>query len=363
VVAATPGAAELPAAAPLSGEPTVVTIRPASAALVLFFVGAVAFFSVSAPRFATTTNVENLMSGFSFVAILAMGQAFPILVRGIDLSIGAIVGVVGMIVFDLTLIFHVPGYVILPTALVVGALAGVLNGALIVFLRLQPFIATLATLAAYRGLIYSISGRQLVPGLTTTPIRDPWIIGVETYFDIGGRLGISKLLPMPWFPLSFFIMLVVFAVLQTLLLKTRFGRDIYAVGGNYEAARLAGIDARWVTVVAYAIAGLCAAITALIMVARFTTSTEALGTGMELTAIASAVIGGVSLTGGVGSMFGPALGAFLLGAVLLGLTLEGVPQFVQQITTGAVLLAAVGYDRLLLLRRQGSQAIGPVEAE
>lgn len=157
-------------------------------------------------------------------------------------------------------------------------------------------------------------------------------------------------------------MLAVFACLQTLLLKTRFGRDIYAVGGNCEAARLAGVDVRWVTVAAYAIAGFCAAIAALIMVARFTTSTEALGTGMELTAIASAVVGGVSLTGGVGSMFGPALGAFLLGAVLLGLTLEGVPQFVQQITTGVVLLAAVGYDRLLLLRGQGSRAIAPAEA-
>ena len=136
------------------------------------------------------------------------------------------------------------------------------------------------------------------------------------------------------------------------MLKTRFGRDLYAVGGNIEAARLAGINTGRTIVAAYAIAGFCAAVTALIMVARFTTSTEALGTGMELTAIAAAVIGGVSLTGGVGSMFGPALGAFLLGAVLLGLTLMGVPQFVQQVLTGVILLAAVGYDRLSALRRQ-----------
>jgi ribose/xylose/arabinose/galactoside ABC-type transport system permease subunit len=147
-------------------------------------------------------------------------------------------------------------------------------------------------------------------------------------------------------------MLAIFAVLQTVLLKTRFGRDIYAVGGNYEAARLAGIRVRTVTVAAYAIAGGCAAVAALIMVARFTTATEALGTGMELTTIAAAVIGGVSLTGGIGTMFGPTLGAFLLGAILVGLTLQGVPQFVQQIITGGILLAAVGYDRLLLLRRK-----------
>jgi ribose/xylose/arabinose/galactoside ABC-type transport system permease subunit len=339
-----------------------MTLRATTAALILFFAATVAFFCLTAPRFATANNIENLMSGFSFAAILAMGQAFPILVRGIDLSIGAIVGVVGMVVFDLTQILHVPGYVILPAALAAGALAGVLNGMLIVRLRLSPFIATLATLAAYRGFVYAISGRQLVPGLTTTPITDPWIAGIETYFDLGGELGLTRFVAFPWFPLSFFIMLALFAVFQTVTLATRFGRDLYAVGGNAEAARLAGVNVNGTIIAAYAIAGFSAAVTALIMVARFTTSTEALGTGMELTAIAAAVIGGVSLTGGIGSMFGPALGAFLLGAVLLGLTLMGVQQFVQQIITGLILLAAVGYDRLLALRRQRRPTANLAEA-
>lgn len=332
--------------------------RPATAALLLFFAVTIAFFCAAAPGFASASNVENLMSGFSFVAILAMGQTFPILVRGIDLSIGAIAAVVGMVVFDLTLIFHVPGYAILPLALLVGALAGTLNGALIVVLKLQPFIATLATLAAYRGLTYSISGRQLVAGLTTKPITDPWIVGIESYFDLGGWLGLAGRLATPWFPLSFFLMLALFAAFEVLLLGTRFGRDLYAVGGNHEAARLAGINNAMVIVVAYTIAGFCAAVAALIMVARFTTATEAMGSGMELTSIAAAVIGGVSLAGGIGSMFGPVIGAFLLGAVLIGLTLLGVPQFVQQIITGAILLVAVGYDRLLAARRQAQLAIG-----
>jgi ribose/xylose/arabinose/galactoside ABC-type transport system permease subunit len=291
-----------------------------------------------------------------------MGQAFPILVRGIDLSIGATVALVGMVVFDLALILNVPGYVILPVALAVGAAAGALNGVLVVVLRLQPFIATLATLAAYRGLVYTISGRQLVPELSTTPIRDPWIIGIENYFDVGGWLGLSAIMPMPWFPMSFFLMLAIFVIFQVVLLRTRFGRDLYAVGGNVEAARLAGINVGAVTIAAYAIAGLCAAVCALIMVARFTTSTEAMGMGMELTAIAAAVIGGVSLAGGIGSMFGPAVGAFLLGAVLLGLTLMGVPQFVQQIITGVILLVAVGYDRLLVLRRRRKLEMTVAEA-
>ncbi len=336
--------------------------RPATIALVVFFVATLAAFWIYAPRFGTATNMENLMAGFSFVAILAMGQAFPILLRGIDLSIGAIVALVGMAVFDLTLIFQVPGYIIILAALLVGALAGALNGALIVYLRLQPFIATLATLATYRGLVYSISGRQLVPGLSTTPITDPWLRGLETYLDVGAWTGLSKLLPMPWFPLSFFLMLGVFVVLQILLLTTRFGRDIYTVGGNAEAARLVGINVGRITMAAYAISGLCAAVAALIMVARFTTATEAMGMGMELSAIAAAVIGGVSLAGGIGSMFGPALGAFLLGAVLLGLTLLGVQQFVQQIITGLILLAAVGYDRLLFLQRERRRAANMGEA-
>lgn len=157
---------------------------------------------------------------------------------------------------------------------------------------------------------------------------------------------------MPWIPLSFFLMLIVFAAFQVLLLMTRFGRDIYAVGGNEEAARLAGIRTNLVIMAAYSLAGFAAAITALIMVARFTTSTEALGTGMELTAIAAAVIGGVSLAGGTGSIFGPILGAFLMGAILIGLTLLGIGQFVQQIITGVILLAAISNDRLLAIRRR-----------
>jgi ribose/xylose/arabinose/galactoside ABC-type transport system permease subunit len=326
--------------------------RPATLALLLFFVLTAGFFCLFAPRFATASNMENLMSGFSFVAILAIGQSFPILLRGIDLSIGAIVALTGMIAFDLTLIFHVPGYFVVLLALAAAAVAGAVNGLLIVYLRLQPFIATLATLAAYRGLVFSISGRQLVPELSTTPITDPWITGLETYFDVGSALGISNYVHMPWFPLSFFVLLALLLAFHMLLHATRLGRDMYAVGGNQEAARLAGINTRKVTILAYAFSGLCAGIAALLLIARLTTATEALGNGMELNAIAAAVIGGVSLQGGTGSVFGPAIGSFLLGVVLIGLTLLGVSQFVQQILTGAILLAAVGYDRLLVIRRQ-----------
>ena len=231
--------------------------RPATLALLLFFAATFLLFSLFAPRFASAGNIENLMSGFSFLAILAIGQAFPILVRGIDLSIGAIVALAGMVTFDLSLIFGLPGYVVIPLALLAATAAGALNGALVVFLRLPPFIATLATLAAYRGLVYSISGRQLVP----SPIDDAdhGTRGSRDWRAIstsGAGTGLSNFVRMPWFPLSFFIMLGLLVVLQFVLVATRFGRDIYAVGGNDEAARLAGMKVGRIVVAAFAISGL-----------------------------------------------------------------------------------------------------------
>jgi len=334
--------------------------RATTVALLVLLAAAFAIASVFAPRLLTASNVENLMAGFSFVAILAIGQSFPILLRGVDLSIGAIVALAGMVTFDLALIWHVPGWLVIPAALVTATLAGALNGVLIVVLRLAPFVATLATLGAYRGLVFAISGRQLVPGLSTTPIRDPWITGLETWFDVGDALGLTDTLRLPAVPLQFVVMLVLLLLLQVVLRATSFGRNVYAVGGNHEAARLAGIATGRTTIAAYAISGLCAGVAALLLVARLTTSTEALGTGMELTAIAAAVMGGVSLVGGCGALIGPALAAFLLGAILISLTVLGVSQFVQQILTGAILLAAIAYDRLLLVR--GRRAEGSAGA-
>jgi ribose/xylose/arabinose/galactoside ABC-type transport system permease subunit len=325
--------------------------RRGSSALPLFFLLTLAFFCVVAPRFASASNLEALMAGYAFIAIVAMGESFTILLCGIDLSVGAVMALAGMVAFDASLILHLPGYLVVALALLIATLAGALNGALIVFLRLQPFIATLATLAAYRGIVFAISGRQLLPELSTTALTDSWIAGLETYFDIGAALGVESL-RLPGLPLSFVLMLALLVLFEVLLRATRFGRDLYAAGGNPEAARLAGIDLRRIVLICYALSGFCAGAAALLLVARLTTATEALGNGMELTAIAAAVIGGVRLNGGVGSMWGPVLGTFLLGVVLMGLTLLGISQFVQQILSGAILLAAIAHSRWLQSRRQ-----------
>jgi ribose/xylose/arabinose/galactoside ABC-type transport system permease subunit len=335
--------------------------RPGAAALPIFFALTFAFFCVAAPRFASASNFENLMAGYSFVAIVAMGQAFAILLRGIDLSIGAIVALAGMVVLDASLIAHLPGWMVLPLALAAATLAGALNGWLIVGLRLQPFIATLATLAAYRGLVFAISGRKLVPELSTTPITDPWIVGLESYVDLGAALGLQDLMTLPAIPLSFVVMAALLALFEALLRFTRLGRNLLVVGGNPEAARLAGVAVARHIVLAYALSGLCAGVAALLLVARLTTATESLGSGLELTAIAAAVIGGVSLRGGSGTLWGPVLGAFLVGVVLLGLTLYGISQFVQQILTGAILLGAVAHARWLA-RRHGRGRVAFVGA-
>lgn len=319
-------------------------------ALPIFFLVVLAVFCSAAPNFLSAGNFENLMAGYAFIGILAIGQAFPILLRGIDLSVGAILALVGMCIFDLSLMFGLPGWAILPLALLVGTLAGVINGLMVTVLRLSPFIATLASLAAYRGLVYAISGRQLVPELSTKPITDRWITGFETYFDLTRLLGLKGIVKLPWVPLSFLILIGTLIVFHLLLTRTRFGRDLASIGGNPEAARLAGINVAGLTVAAYAISGFCAGLAAILLVARLTTSTESLGEGIELTAIAAAVIGGFSLSGGTGRLEGPVIGTFLLGVVLIGLTQMGISPFVQQILTGVILLVAVGNDRLQTLR-------------
>lgn len=331
--------------------------RHGAAALPLFFALTFGFFCVATPHFASARNVEDLMAGYAFVAIVAMGQSFTILLRGIDLSVGAIVALAGMVAYDASLILHLPGWAVLVLALAAGTLAGTLNGLLVVGLRLQPFIATLATLAAYRGLVFAISGRKLVPELSTTPLTDPWIVGLETYLDIGAALGLQDMLRLPAVPLSFVVMLVLLALFQALLSGTRLGRNLLAIGGNPEAARLAGIPVQRHVVLAYALSGLCAGIAALLLVARLTTATESLGNGLELTAIAAAVIGGVSLRGGSATFWGPVLGTYLLGVVLMGLALQGISPFVQQILTGAILLGAVAQARWLARRRDRGRAI------
>src|SRR5260370_15912173 len=157
-------------------------------------------FSGFAYRFFAGAKMEDILAGYSFMAILAIGQAFPIIAHGIDLSVGTNVGLGAMILFDLNVIFELPGWGAIPIAIAACALAGALNGLLVTLLRLQPFVATLATFAAYRGGVYAISGRQLYPALATQSIRDPSIRSLESYVDVGRWIGLARLAELPSIP-------------------------------------------------------------------------------------------------------------------------------------------------------------------
>jgi ribose/xylose/arabinose/galactoside ABC-type transport system permease subunit len=313
------------------------TARLPNRELIVVFALTVAVFCSFSESFRTGGNFENVLIGFSHTAILAIGESLPILLGGIDLSVGSTMALAGMFAFDGFIIFGLPGWVVLPATLIAATLAGAVNGVLIAKLRLQPFIATLATMAAYRGLTYAISGRQIYPELATRSITDPLLVGFDDYVG--------------HFPYAFFLLLVVFAVVQFVLSYTKFGRDLYTAGGNLEAARLCGIRTDRTVIVSYSVSGLCAGLAALVLLSRMTTATESLGIGIEMSAIAAAIIGGVSLQGGIGSVFGPVIGAFLMGVVLIGLNLIGIPTYAQPVMTGVILLGAVWYDHLLVRRR------------
>lgn len=298
----------------------------------------VVVFCVISPNFRTINNLRSILSGYSHIGIIAVGIAFPILLGGIDLSIGSIIGLVGMVMYNMLLVSHLPGEVAIMTGLLLGTVAGLVNALLIVKLNLQPFVATLATMVAYRGIVYSISGRQLFPETTVRAISDP----IYTAFD--GRAGVI--------PYAFIYLILLVVITQFGLQYTKWGLNLYAAGGNETAARLAGINVNAIRIFAYMFSGFCSGLAALILTSRMRSTQESLGMGFELSAIAAAIIGGISLRGGSGNTLGPAIGAFLTGTLYTGLTMIGVTTYAQPVVVGIVLILAVAYDHYLEMRRQ-----------
>jgi ribose transport system permease protein len=293
----------------------------ASALIVL-----VAVMAIIAPNFFTTDNFLDVARQISVTAILAAGATFVILTAGIDLSVGSAVAVTAMVAVGLGRNGS-PTIVALPCALAVGALIGLINGALVARLKLAAFIVTLAALTYLRGMAYVGTGGKTLFS-TTLPFAD---LGQGTIFGI---------------PIPVWIMAAVFAIGWFLLNRTVFGRHVLAVGGNEEAARLSGIPVARVIIGVYVISGVCAGIAGIISGARLQAAIPDLGTGYELNAIAAVVLGGTSLMGGRGSLSGTLVGAMIIGVLANGLTLLNVQSFYQLIIQGAVILLAVGLDRL-----------------
>ena len=296
------------------------SVTPILAALIIVSV----VLSFMTDAFLTASNLSNIITQSAVVGIAAIGATFVIITGGIDLSVGSNVALAGMVG---ALLAQATGNGLLGIAavLVVSMLTGAFNGTSVTLLRLAPFIVTLASMGMARGLTLQLSQGQTVYGLP--PVLD-WL-GASTVFGLG---------------VSAIVTVILFVVAQLVLSRTTFGHMVYAVGGNREAARLAGIAVRRVTFICYLIAGLCAGIAAIVLLGRLDSATPNAATGLELQVIAAVVIGGTSLFGGKGSMIGTFIGVLLIGVINNGLTLLNVSSFWVQFVQGALIFLAVLLD-------------------
>lgn len=279
------------------------------------------------PSFMTTDNILNILRQVSISALIAFGMTFVILTGGIDLSVGSTLALTGAVAATMLASGIDPVLTIL-AALLLGAVLGAVNGVIIAKGKVAPFIATLATMTIYRGLtlVYT-DGR---------PVSD---LGNEITFQMLGK-GYFFGIPVP-----VCTMILAFIVLYVIMHKTTFGRRVYAVGGNEAASKLSGINVDRIKIAVYSLTGMLAALSALILTSRLNSAQPTAGTSYELDAIAAVVLGGTSLTGGKGWIFGTLVGALIIGVLNNGLNLIGVSSFFQQVVKGIVILIAVLIDR------------------
>ncbi len=309
------------------------------AALVVMLLALVAYFTRGA--FLDPGNLINVLRQITYNAILAAGQTFVIITAGIDLSVGSLVSLCGVVMAMAANALPFHGVALVAAVLVVGALvgaaAGFINALPVVRLGLPPFITTLAMMLMARGLAYKLSHGRPIP------------IDSDAFNTIGIGFtlrGLGHLFKLPGIPVAVLWMAVVLIVSGVVLARTRFGRYVYAIGGNIEAARLAGIPNRRVITAVYVISGICAAVASLLLLARFQSGSPQTGFGFELTVIAAVVVGGTSLFGGSGTIAGTFVGALLIGVLNNVMNLANVESYTQDIALGAVILLALILDQV-----------------
>lgn len=285
----------------------------------------------STRSFWTYNNISNLLRQGSMTAILSIGETFVIITAGIDLSVGAVVGFTSVIIAML-LTNGFPIWAAVPITLAIGLIIGIFHAFGISRLGLPPFIMTLATLTALRGI-----GLLMTNGATISITNDQF-----TGFSRGDFLGVPNL---------FWMVLVVAIPSYIFLHHSRFGRYLFAIGSNMEAARLSGINTTRMLYIAYTLSALCAAFVGILLAARIGIGNATQAEGWELQAIASSVIGGTSLFGAIGSVHGPLLGSFILTTINNGANLLNVNSFWQRIITGGLIIVIVYFDGLRRKRR------------
>jgi ribose transport system permease protein len=289
----------------------------------------VVFFSLVSPYFLTAENLLNVSLQTSITAIIAAGMTLVILTGGIDLSVGSLVALVGVVGAITARFIPAPGMAVagaLLAGLLLGAASGGAAGWCITRFRITPFIATLALMTIWRGLAFIL-----------TEGRPVWELPEAFSIPGGGRIA--------GIPIPTWLMAAVYAAMHLTLTRTRFGRHVYAVGGNAEAARLAGISIPRVTTAVYVICGMLTALSGVLLASRLSSGQPNAGLMYELDVIAAVVVGGGSLSGGRGSVAGTFLGSMLIGVLRNGLNLLDVGSYVQQVIVGVVILLAVVLDR------------------
>jgi ribose transport system permease protein len=277
--------------------------------------------SIIAPRFLTFGNLKNVFTQVSVNAVIAIGMSFVILTGGIDLSVGSILAVSGAAAAS---IMSSSGNVFLAiiVALAIGTVIGLINGVLVSKGRIQAFIVTLATMTIFRGVTYVFTNGTPISGLG------------QNFSSIGNKMVLG--LPIP-----VVLMVIVFGIALYILSQTRYGRYVYALGGNEDSARLSGINTDKIKTLVYVISGAAAALSGIIVTSRIGSASPNAGVGFELDAIAAVVVGGTSLSGGEGSVVGTIIGALIIGVLNNGLNLINVSPFYQAIVKGLVILLAV----------------------
>ena len=301
-------------------------------AIVLVLFGLIAFFSVLSPHFLTQQNLTNIFVQQSYVIIAAVGLSFVMISGGMDLSIGYQISVVGVTTAALVKWVGLPFSVSLAAGLSLGTLLGAFNGWISVRLKVHTLIVTLGTMTIFQGLSYIISKQSVILNLPPA----------FKFFGQGYLFG--------FLPFSVVLMILSVALAGFILNFTRFGRRIYGVGSNVETARLSGVNVNAVKMVVFSICGFFVALSSIVLFGRSGSASSSTGPGVEFTAMTSAILGGISFTGGEGKMWGLVTGVLILGVLSNGMQLIGLNTYVQYIVKGLVLLLAVGFD---LLQKQG----------
>lgn len=285
-------------------------------------------------NFLTANNLLNLLLQVTSNALIAFGMTFVILTGGIDLSVGSILALSSALTAGL-LGSGMPVALAILISLILGCILGMMNGLLISYGKLAPFIVTLATMTIFRGatLVYT-NGNPITKGLSDTFLFQ--------FLGQGYIVGI---------PFPVIIMFIVFIILYVLLHKTAFGKSVYAIGGNEKAAYISGVKLNKVKIIIYSISGMMASISGLIITSRLSSAQPTAGASYEMDAIAAVVLGGTSLSGGKGRILGTLIGALIIGVLNNGLNIIGVSAFWQQVVKGVVILIAVLIDRFKVVKQ------------